>query len=457
MTISRLMRNRFLLLTALAAALVSACRVDVEPTVYTAPKVDYSAEGPITVSVGEKVSLDAKVLEGDRLTLGWYVNDVLEASTAHFEYVFKVAGNYTVRFEARNGAGKAEKTFEVTVNDIFKAHLSVGDSTAIRRTQLQTLKVMAIVDAGSGVEHEWQVDGKVESTEAYFNTFVLQDVKTYHVAYHGHNAAGSFSREFDVNVDETRLTMTWSVLDAVVVLNEGETLEIVSTAIYGGSGLQSTWTLDGETISTEKDLSYKFSLSGEHDLKYSAVNAKGETASRSWLVNVISSGYLIDDFENISDLSSWWNRNENQPGVQLVPNPDPTGINTSEHVMSDQVSGTGGTSGYFNLKLSVLASSKGIDVTKYNGVRIKIHLGNSNYYPRIEYGGTKYPPVTPAQRGNKWEILDFRFPSNFASGKNITFRPMLKEDGTNIPSGAVSDTNPRIIYIDDVEFLESNL
>jgi len=451
------MRNRIFLYMALAAALISSCKVDVEPTVYTAPKVSFSTDGPVTATVGDKVIFDANVIEGDRLTLGWYVNEVLEASTAHFEYVFQTAGNHSVRFEARNGAGKVQKTFDVTVNDILKAHLSVGDSTVIRRMQLQTLKVMAIVDAGSDVQHEWKVDGNLESTEAYFNTFVLQEVKTYHVAYSGKNSAGSFAKEFDVNVDETRLTMTWSVLDAVVTLNEGETLEIVSTAIYGGSGLQSTWTLDGETISTEKDLSYKFSLSGEHDLKYNAVNAKGETASRSWLVNVLSSGFLIDDFENISDLASWWNRNENQPGVQLAENPDKSGANTSDYCMSDQVAGTGGTSGYFNLKLSVIASSKGIDVSKYNGVRIKIHLGNSNYYPRIEYGGTKYPPVTPAQRGNKWEVLDYRFPSNFDSGKNITFRPMLKEDGTNIPSGAVSDTNPRIIYIDDIEFLESNL
>lgn len=45
-------------------------------------------------------------------------------------------GDYEVRFEARNGAGKVERSYAVKVADVLEMHLSVGDSTRIVRRQL---------------------------------------------------------------------------------------------------------------------------------------------------------------------------------------------------------------------------------------------------------------------------------------------------------------------------------
>lgn len=51
-------------------------------------------------------------------------------------------------------------------------------------------------------------------------------------------------------------------------------------------------------------------------------------------------------------------------------------------------------------------------------------------------------------------MLEYRFGSNLDATKNLTFRPLLQENGSNIASGPVTETNTRTVYIDDIEFLE---
>ena len=51
-------------------------------------------------------------------------------------------------------------------------------------------------------------------------------------------------------------------------------------------------------------------------------------------------------------------------------------------------------------------------------------------------------------------MLEYRFGANLDATKNLTFRPLLKENGNNIDKGPVTETNTRTVYIDDIEFLE---
>ena len=240
--------------------------------------------------------------------------------------------------------------------------------------------------------------------------------------------------------------------------------------MYGADGFQSKWSLAGQgerpevsdpdepapdlIIGTDHTLNYVFTKSGEYTLRYDGINAKGETFTRDWTVKVASSGHLADDFED--GLKSWW-VNLNNPGISVVDNPMKVGLDVSDNVLTDSVAGTGSTSGYFNLTLSAISEATGIDVTKCNGVRFKVYLGQAMYYPRVEYDGVKQAPVTAPTRGDKWEYLEFRFSRNFSTSKTMTIRPMLKEDGSNIDAGPVSDQNPRRVYIDDFEFLDSDL
>ena len=119
--------------------------------------------------------------------------------------------------------------------------------------------------------------------------------------------------------------------------------------------------------------------------------------------------------------------------------------------MSDEVSGSGGTSGFFTLKFANLASS--FDLASYKKLRFKVHFHGNKYYPRIDISGKKYTPVTGPVFNGGWEILEYDLPVTLSSGTSITIRPLLKQDGTNI-SGKDPVTNNRKMYFDDFELVK---
>lgn len=429
------------------------CEEDVTPLRHTAPQVTFPvAETSLTAVVGDPVEFRADIESGDKLTCGWYVDGTLEASTAEMTYTFGAPGDYEVRFEARNGAGRVGKSYAVKVSDVLEMHLSVGDSTRIVRRQLDILKVMAIVDAGSDVVHEWKVDGEVKSDKAYFDTFDLPEAKVYTVAYTGTNAAGTFQKSFEVQATERPLEISFSNNDAVIACKDGAVVEIIATVKYGGTGVQHEWKVDDEVVSTDGVFSRVFDGAGPYTIAYHGVNSKQETVDRTWTVTMVPSGALFEHFEDYDKLPAWWTLGQNTPGIELADNPKPEGINTSAKVLSDKVSGSGSTSGYFDLKLKDIPVDK-IDVTKYSGIRFKIYLGKNKYYPRVEYAGTKHQSVTKPQFKDEWEVLEYKFGVNLDPTKNITFRLLLQENGSNI-TGSDPATNNRTVYIDDIEFLE---
>ena len=190
-----------------------------------------------------------------------------------------------------------------------------------------------------------------------------------------------------------------------------------------------------------------------------AENEKGEEFVKNWTVTATLPGvYLVDSFEGVTELGSWW-RNGNNPGISITDNPDKSGINTSDKVIIDQVSGNSGTSGYFTLVLKNFTSGKDIDFSKFKGMRFKIYLGQNKYYPKITVGSAqKKPSVSDPKFENTWEIITFDFEANGIKVDNnteIQIRPMSQKNGDNITGGAYDDPeNSRTVYIDDVEFLE---
>ena len=217
--------------------------------------------------------------------------------------------------------------------------------------------------------------------------------------------------------------------------------------------MQHEWKVDGETVSTDAVFSRAFDGKGPYTIAYHAVNSKQETVDRTWTVTMVPSGALFEHFEDYTELPKWWTLKQNTPGIELADNPKPEGINTSLKVLRDNVTGTGSTSGYFDLKLKDIPVDK-IDVTKYTGIRFKVYLGKNKYYPHMDYAGKKYASVTDPQFKDEWEVLEYRFDTKLDPTKNLTFRPLYQKNGTNIPSGPVIETNTRTVYIDDIEFLE---
>ena len=443
----------------LSLGILCSCefRNEPQPVQYKAPEVEFTMPSEvIDAKVGDPVPFSAKVVAGDKVSTGWYINDVLTSSSQSFKYVFEEAGHYTVRFEARNGAGVVSRDYTVNVSDILSIALSTGDSTRVVRLQLEYLKIAAVVDYGKDVEHEWSVDGEVLCNEAFFGTFRLAEARVYNVHYRGSNASGSFSKDVEISVIERPLEIEFSNTDEIIAMLAGRTLSITATALFGGTGLQQTWYLDGEPAGTAAVFSHYFSAGGEYSLRYEAVNAKGETVTRNWKVNVTSTGRLFDDFE-ADAIGSWFNLGENQPGIELVENPHKDGINTSDKCLRDKVYGSGGTSGYFTLKAPKMLSDKGFDVSEFSGIRFLVYLGKNKYYPRVDFGGTKYPSITPPKFNGEWELLEYKLPegTTFDNTKNIVFRMMLNEAGSNISGGNVdAEENNRTVYIDDIEFFK---
>ena len=440
------------LLPIFAALLAAACTQQAEPVAYDAPQVEFPMENSVVDAVvGEPVTFEARLVSGDRVSCAWYIDDLMESSAQSFTYTFTEPGSYDVRFEASNGGGSVERSYTAIVTDAFEVVLSVGDSLEVSRRQLDRINVAAIVKKGSDIVHRWTVNGVEAGSEAYLD-YTLNETGKIAVAYHGENSVGSFDKSFSVSIVERPLEMSYSIYDQTISVKKNQPVSITATAIYGGTGLVHSWYVDGVLKSSDATLTWTPVTGGLFLIKYEGVNAKGETAGRTWSVSVVSQGYVLDDFETGSSLASWWTLGQNSPGIELVDNPDKSGINTSDHCMKDNVAGTGGTSGYFDLKGKDITAS-GIDITQYNGIRIKVWLDKNPYYPRIQVNGTKYAPVSAPKFNGGWEELEFQFPSNFTSEQVITFRPMLKEDGNSISSGAVSDTNTRTVYIDDIEFL----
>ncbi len=310
-----LLKTNVILLLGIVA--LWGCEEDVTPLQHTAPQVTFPVqETSLTAVVGDPVEFRADIESGDKLTCGWYVDGTLEASTAEMTYTFSAPGDYEVRFEARNGAGKVEKSYAVKVADVLKMHLSVGDSTRIVRRQLDVLKVMAVVDAGSDVVHEWKVDGEVKSDKAYFDTFDLPEAKVYTVAYAGTNAAGIFRKSFEVQATERPLEIGFSNNDETIACKDGAVVEIIATVKYGGTGVQHEWKVDGETVSTDAVFSRAFDGKGPYTIAYHAVNSKQETVDRTWTVTMVPSGALFEHFEDYTELPKWWTLKQNDSGYR---------------------------------------------------------------------------------------------------------------------------------------------
>lgn len=446
---------RFFAVLSLAIS-VLACVDEPSPVKYTEPNVSFStSEESISAMVGEPVELSAELLSGEKVSVLWFVEDEIVASSLKFSYSFDAPGTYSVRFVAKNGAGKVEKTYTVTVSDTFRVRLSVGDSTRIYRKQLSTLKVAAIVEAGSDITHNWLVNGELISDEAFFGTLKLDDVKDYNIEYHGYNGEGSFSKNFVVEVIERELEMSFSISDPVISLLAGRYLTISSRVMFGGTGLVQEWRKNGELIGTDSNLNWLFSEPGSYTLTFDAHNAKGETVHREWTVNVASSGIIFDDFESGPSLGAWWTLAQNIPGIQYSENPLKEGINTSAHCMIDAVNGTGGTSGYFDLTISKLIAAKpAIQISKYSILRFKAYLNGNNYYPFVQVNGkTQVPSLTPPSSSKEWIVLEYHFAEPFTASDKFTIRAMRDKNGNSI-SGRDELTNNRTVYFDDFEFVE---
>lgn len=205
--------------------------------------------------------------------------------------------------------------------------------------------------------------------------------------------------------------------------------------------------------------------------------------------------YIFEDFEHfdaISDLTldikgykinggNFITGNDN--AIKVVENPYKTEANPSDFVLANDMHTAGwSTSGYVQLTVSGDAMKVRFPYAardKFKAIRMKVYIGSSEYYPTLQFpangtNGNKFPSkvndvltggsdatYASALKHDDWNLLEFNlatcaytspYNSNFASFNDCQFRPFVKAGKGNCDA-AISDTNLKLVYIDDIEFL----
>lgn len=444
--------KRHIMTAAIAAAFLWQCAPAVEPLSHTAPAVVFDREGEtVSAEVGQPVTFKAEVKEGDRLTKGWYVDGVLEASSDEFTFIFDAPGEYTVLYKASNGAGTVEKKYTVTVSDILRIHLSVGDSLEVTRTEQSTMKFYAIVDSGADVEHSWSVDGVKMGEKAFFGTYFLEGTADRTVSYEGRNSVGSWNRTFTVKVNECPLTVSFSETASSISAKKGGTLELSATIVYGGSGAVQKWYVGSDLVSETSSLSYVLTEAGQFTVRYECVNGKGEKVERSWTLNVAARDEVIfEDFESGSYTCF------RQGTLAVVDNPHKSGLNTSSKVLKVSAPGSGSTSGFFTM-INDAVAAKGINLSEYKGIKVLVWQDKGLYYPVMDFKGVKYLPDSGPAFTGEWEVLEYSLDFSTMGDKLLQPRPFQVLDASGKPqniTGAATETNPRVLYFDEFTFFK---
>jgi len=459
-------------LTSFAGALLlaAACTTTPEPMSYTAPKVEFGTQSEgINAELGQTLTFVATVTEGEKVKCSWTVDGVLESSSQTFEYTFFEAGTHSVVFEASNGSGEVRKEYTVTVSDVFSVSLSIGDSTFVNRGQNQTLAVVAIVGSGSGISHEWKVDGAVVCNDAVFSTFVLSEARDYTVTYNGSNAVGSYTKTFTVKVRELPLQVSFSESGSSIDMTADQKLYLLATPLYGGIVAEQKWSLDGSPISSAAEINVSVE-EGTHTLSYFGKNASGDEVNKTWTVTVgpkQRTPYVLLDFED-GQVPSTIKGNDGALSVQ--ENKYKTNTNKSSWVlMNNMAASTFGTSGLVHFNSIPFESEQ---KQKLMSCALKIYLGENSYYPRFLFNksGDAYLPLlingktysSEAEwkalvKTSDWNVLEWNVSqmgkSSFKDLTGITIRCFVDYANVN-KSGLDEKTNNRKVYIDDVVFYE---
>ncbi len=453
---------------------------DYSVTVEGSPlKVEFSnEEETISCLPGEEVLITATVVAGDKEVVHeWKVGDEVISSTAEFKYTFDKMGSYTVAYRGVNADDISfNRTWTVTVDELpLEIDFSVTDAT-IPCVQGNEVAITATVkNGGTGLTHEWKVDSDVVSTTAEFkHTFA--EVGTFTVSYKGVNGKGEEKTgTWTVLVEEKPLEIEFSKAEGTLKSVKGDEVAITATVKGGATGLTHEWKVDGDVVSTTTEFRRTFDVAGTYTVTYKGVNTKGEEKNASWTVVVSEDavGYMFENFESRESIPGHFTGNDN--ALFIVANPYVTAVNSGTKVLKDDLSASShSTSGYVNMGFAHLN-----DRAKYRAIRVKVYLGENAYCPRLQITvGAANPNKLPSKingqaftdqteanwksliKTDDWnvfvyDLIDCGFGiSNFENTTTVQFRPLSKFNGNNIDAGAASATNTRIVYYDDIEFLE---
>ena len=462
---------------------------DYSVTVEGSPlRVEFSnEEETVSCLPGEEVLITATVVAGDKEVVHeWKVGDEVVSTTAEFKHTFDEMGSYTVTYRGVNADEvSVNRTWTVTVDELpLEIEFSVTDAT-ISCVQGNEVAITATVkNGGTGLVHAWKVGDEVVSTTAEFKR-TFDEAGTFTVSYRGVNGKGEEkTSSWTVGVEEKPLEIEFSKADGSTLRSAaGDEVVITATVKGGATGLVHAWKVGGDAVSATAEFRHTFDAAGTYAVTYEGVNAKGEKKNASWTVEVSEDavGYMFENFEARTSVPGHFKGNDN--ALSIIENPYVTAVNPGTKVLKNDLSASSHpTSGYIDMGFAHLTNR-----VKYRAIRVKVYLGKNLYYPRMQINvlpdgkKNKLPskingqPFTSSMKEADWKALiktddwnvfvydlidcgyqnaDGSAVTNFGDITAVQFRPLSKFNGNNIDAGAASETNTRIVYYDDIEFLE---
>ena len=485
------MRYRRILSAALLPLLVmvSCGQKEIGPVEKpAAPKVEYSPEGgELELFVGEAAAFEARIIEGSSLKTAWYVDGVKVSSTPSVNWVFNKLGTVTLRFEASNELGTETKDFTVTVKGIPLEVSFTEEGGEIAAVVGTALQVGAEITGGDkGTVHTWTLDGKqVGDGLSVSLDFGEEDTGAHTLSYNGINTDGmTATKTWTVNVTDLPLEFSFTPSENELSRMEEKTVSFNAGILHGSKGVSYSWKVDGTEVSTTSSYVHSCSAQGTFDISFSATNAAGEAVSHSWKLTVTEKtdvAFMFLDAEGLEAVPSFVSGNSASGGscVKLVDNPYPTTVNSGSKVFIDDLRPTTWqNSGYVQIMLGGMSSAERAEFTR---VRVKVYLGGSTYVPYMyvplanasslpaKVNGTDFYPSNSSKaiweslvRKDDWNVLEydimtgnygFSEPRTLADLDQIQFRMTVLWGNGSAPATA-SDTNARVVWFDDVEFLQ---
>lgn len=501
--------RHFLKFAALAAAalpLAWSCQEETPETPEerpVKPEVIFAVEGDsFEAKLNVPTELKAEITSKGPVECSWSVDGEVIATTPTTKYTFTEKKTCSVVFAAFNEAGRVDKTYAVTV---------VGETLVVTFDKTEDFEIMegegisitaTVTEGDKDTRHEWKVGNEVKSTSTQFeHTFAVSG--DYTVTYTGRNADDeTFVRAWNVKVNAKPLDMEYSVAQGDISRIQGEPVFITATAKTGAEGLVHTWRVNDTPAGDAARFCYLFAEAGDYTVTYSGESPMGK-ASAVWTVKVAArESVFFDDFESLADgfgptvgnqyvyydykgqkefigLST---NNDNgkdgdvkQLAVKIKGNPVNSALNNSGKVLADDMSKSSsmGTSGVFNYRFPNLTDRAGIVA-----VRMKVWFGAGSYYPWLTLAITGDPKSLPSKvngiefnpKGTQaefdalwikggWNVIEYDLKTcysidNLSGCVQIQPRPFCDFTGSNSSGAADPETNSRIAYFDDIEFLK---
>lgn len=442
--------------------------------------------------------LQAEITSSGPVECSWSVDGEVIASTPSTKYIFREKRDYEVAFAAFNEAGRTEKTYTVTVvGDKLIVEFDNNEDFEIREGESVAIK--ATVTAGDkDVVHKWIVGSETVSETADFSyTFAVSG--EYDIVYTGVNAdEETYTRTWNVKVAPKALNVEFSVTEGTLTRTQGEPVFIEAVAKTGAAGLVHEWKVDGKPAGNDAMFGYVFSEAKIYTVSYLGTNGLKETAEATWTVEVSGRNILFtehfEDYEDglrpeKSNSYVWFDNghgftttNDNGKtedgswlsAVEVRNNPVSNYMNNSMRIMADDMSRSEstGTSGVFNYRFPNYKDKGNVKT-----LRMKVWFGKGDYYPWLvlsikgeprslpsKVNGVDWNPKGTAEEFDAlwieetWNVVEYNLKTCFGAETlngcdQFMPRPFMNFSGQNSSGSADPETNSRIVYFDDIEFL----